>query len=215
VGVETITAPRPSRGGRGARERILLAAGQLFYRHGIHATGVAALTEAAHVSTRTFYQHFPTKNALVEAYLRRYDAEAPIAAEMQLLRDDLPPHQRLLAVFDPLEAQRSVVLRGCPFHNAAVEAAGDIPEVAHLVERHKQAFRDRLIETAATAGATDPHNLGRQLAVLYEGATALSTSCNDTSVIADARHAAATLIDAALQPQRPRHTAPQRRATRH
>ena len=195
-------------GTRGARERILQAAAQLFYRHGIHATGVAALTEAAHVSTRTFYQHFPTKNALVEAYLRRYDADAPLAAELQLTRDDLPPAERLLAIFDPLESQQTAVLRGCPFHNAAVEAAGDIPEVAHLVQRHKQAFRDRLIETAAAAGATDSHNLGRQLAVVFEGALALSTSCNDTHVIADARRAAATLIDAALQPP------PARRPTR-
>ena len=56
-------------GGRGARERILRAADRLFYQQGIHATGVAALAEEAHVSTRTLYQHFATKNALVEAYL--------------------------------------------------------------------------------------------------------------------------------------------------
>ena len=33
------------------------------------------------VPTRIFYQHFPTKNVLVEAYLHRYEAEAPIPAE--------------------------------------------------------------------------------------------------------------------------------------
>ena len=205
---------RQPRSGRGARERILQAAAQLFYRHGIHATGVAALTEAAHVSTRTFYQHFPTKNALVEAYLHHYDVDASIAAEQQLLRDDLPPAERLLAIFDPLEAQQTPVVRGCPFHNAAVEAAGDIPDVAGLVQRHKQAFRTRLTEIAAAAGAADPQSLGKQLAVVYEGATALSTSCNDTQVIADARRAAATLIDAALQTQPATRRTPRPRAAR-
>ena len=34
-----------ARGGRGARERILQAAEELFYTRGIHATGVAALME--------------------------------------------------------------------------------------------------------------------------------------------------------------------------
>ncbi|MEV4431023.1 helix-turn-helix domain-containing protein [Streptomyces sp. NPDC053792] len=69
--------PSPStpqhRGGRGARERILRAAAELFYEDGIHATGVAALAERAQVSSRTFYQHFPTKNALAAEYLRTFD----------------------------------------------------------------------------------------------------------------------------------------------
>ena len=84
-GVETVTRSQRSHpgGGRGARERILRAAAELFYRHGIHATGVAALVDAAHVSTRTFYQHFPTKNALVEAYLHGFEADTPIASEQQ------------------------------------------------------------------------------------------------------------------------------------
>jgi hypothetical protein len=62
-----------------------------------------------------------------------------------------------------------------PAHNAAVEAAAEMPSVAHPVQQHKQAFRDRLT-AAAEAGAADPQSLGRQLAVIYEGATALSTS---------------------------------------
>jgi AcrR family transcriptional regulator len=68
----------------------LAAADRLFYQQGIHATGVAALAEEAHVSTRTLYQHFATKNALVEAYLRRREGEASIPSEMELERDDLP-----------------------------------------------------------------------------------------------------------------------------
>ncbi|WBB69322.1 TetR/AcrR family transcriptional regulator [Micromonospora sp. WMMD812] len=191
-------AQTTSRGGRGARERIMQAAGRLFYRQGIHATGIAALTDAAHVSTRTFYQHFPTKDALVEAYLGRYQ-DTPIPSERQLDRDDLPPVSRLLAIFDPLETDPSAVQRGCPFHNAVVEAAGELPDVARLVERHKRAFRDRLAVIAAEAGAADPDGLARQLAVIFEGAAAYAASCNDPQVAADARAAAATVIQAALR----------------
>lgn len=64
------------------------------YRHGIHATGAAAILDAAHVSTCTFHQHFPTKNALVEAYLHGFEADTPIAAEQQLGRDDLSASDR-------------------------------------------------------------------------------------------------------------------------
>ena len=184
-------------GGRGARERILRAADRLFYQQGIHATGVAALAQEAHVSTRTLYQHFATKNALVEAYLRRREGDASIPSEMELERDDLPAAERLLAIFKPLEAH-GVVLRGCPFHNAAVEAAGALAGVAGVVEDHKKAFLARIVATAREAGAADPQSLGRQLAVLYEGANALAASCNDNTVFGDARHAAEALIDTAV-----------------
>ncbi|MER5934193.1 helix-turn-helix domain-containing protein [Streptomyces sp. NPDC002054] len=198
MGARTSTSGA-ARGGRGARERILRAAGELFYTRGIHATGVAALIEAAHVSPRTFYVHFPTKNALVEEYLRRFESETPIAAEAELERGDLTAAQRLLAIF-AFEGDSPAPIRGCPFHNAVVEGAGQLPEVASLAQRHKQAFRDRLAATAAEAGAVDPETLGRQLAVIFEGANALAASCNDPHVFADARQAAKTLLDAALSP---------------
>ena len=69
--------------------------------------------------------------------------------------------------------------------------------------RHKRDFTQRLIDTAAEAGALDPRALGRQLAVLFEGATALATSLNDPSPVKDAREAAAALIDAATRPAQP------------
>ncbi|MET8752453.1 TetR/AcrR family transcriptional regulator [Streptomyces sp. NPDC004667] len=193
----TVSTNGTARGGRGARERILRAAEDLFYARGIHATGVAALIEAAQVSPRTFYVHFPTKNALVEEYLRRFESEKSIAAEAELERGDLPPAQRLLAIFAPVGGDPALI-RGCPFHNAVVEGAGELPEVARLAQRHKRAFRDRLVATAAEAGAADPEALGGQLAVLFEGANALAASCNDAQAFTDARRAAETLLGVAL-----------------
>jgi AcrR family transcriptional regulator len=178
-------APRP-------RERILTTARTLFYREGIHATGVQRLAEAAHVSKRTLYEYFPSKNQLVEAYLRGIEETGGIANERAL---DIAgtPRGRLLAIFDSPPADR---FRGCPFHNAAVEAADEMPGVHDIVHEHKLWFIGRLTETAAQAGATDPYQLGHQLAVLFEGALALATSLNDTSPLLHARTAADVLIEA-------------------
>lgn len=188
-------------GGRGARERIMKAAGQLFYERGIHATGVAAFVEAAHVSTRTFYKQFDSKNALVEEYVRQYQAPGNLPSVEQLDRVDLPPAERILAVFDSLDGMLSGpdVVRGCPFHNAAVEAAGEMPDVFRVVEQQKHHVIERFADVAAEAGVEDASALGRQLGVLYEGAMALAASTNDLHVIADARAAAATLIKSALE----------------
>ncbi|WP_171115816.1 MULTISPECIES: TetR/AcrR family transcriptional regulator [Streptomyces] len=192
------TAGTP-RGGRGARERILRAAVELFARDGIHVTGIAKLTDVAHVSTRTFYQHFPSKEALVSAYLQRVesDSEGPVHLETVLERGDLSARERLSALF--ADSPPAKVVRGCPLHNAAVEAAGTMPEAAALVERHKREFTERLIKTAAEAGAHKPETLGRQLALLFEGARALSTSLNDTLPYQDARELAEMLIDQATR----------------
>ncbi|MBS1692779.1 MAG: TetR/AcrR family transcriptional regulator [Actinobacteria bacterium] len=181
-------------GGRGARARIERTADALFYRHGIHITGVELLTHQANVSKRTFYQHFTSKTELVEDYLRRIDAAGGSILERRLDLEGLTPRERLLAIFDIPAID---VFRGCPFHNAAVESAGTLPGVDGIVREHKLRFADRLTAVAGAAGARDPQLLGRQLAVLFEGATALATSVGDTAPLVSARSAAAVLIDAA------------------
>lgn len=184
-------------GGRGARERIERAAAELFYRNGIHATGVDLIARHANVSKRTLYQHFPSKSELVESYLTAIDSRGGTPLEQSLADIALTPRERLLAIFDAPSAE---VLRGCPFHNAAVESAGALTSADKIVRSHKLGFARRLGAVAQELGAADPHLLGQQLAVLFEGATAMGTSLNDASPFVHARAAAAALIDAALAP---------------
>jgi len=189
-----VTAPPTRRGGRGARARIIHAAAELFYRRGIHATGVDLLSRKAEVSKRTFYQHFSSKTELVEDYLRTIDAAGGSPMERRLDTPDLKPRERLLAIFDGSTGQR---FRGCPFHNAAVESAGELTGVDEIVRAHKSQFAERLAAVAAEAGAADPFLLAQQLLVLFDGATALSTSLDETAPLVHARSAAAQLIDSA------------------
>jgi AcrR family transcriptional regulator len=182
--------------GRGAEKRILVAATDLFSHEGIHATGVERVAETARVSKRTLYRHFPSKNDLVEHYLRRIHDTGGIRNEQALDAPGAPPRNRLLAIFDSPPVDR---FRGCPFHNAAVEAAGEMADVHDIVHEHKLQFIARLTDAAAQAGAADPYQLGHQLAVLFEGALALATSLNDTAAMIHARSAAEILIDAAVR----------------
>lgn len=190
----TSTTETRNRRRHGTRERIEQAAAKLFYRHGIHSTGVELIAQQANVSKRTLYQHFPSKQDLVENYLRAIDERGGSPMERRLDNADLPARQRLLALFD---ASPVDIFRGCPFHNAAVESAGAMPGIDEVVRTHKLQFTRRLVVVAHEAGAADPQLLGHQLAVLFDGATAMATSLNDTAPLVHARAAAATLIDAA------------------
>jgi hypothetical protein len=61
-----------------------------------------------------------------------------------------------------------------------------------------------IVHLARQAGAADPEMLGNQIALLYEGASALSTSLNDPAPWARARAAAEALISMWLPLPEPR-----------
>ena len=179
--------PRGLRRGRGARERIVSASQQLFREQGINGTSLDQLCAVAEVSKRTLYQHFAGKDELIAECLRRFDPD--ILPEV-FERTDLTPRERLLAAFDvhaPL----------CPFIAAAVE----IPDPDHparvYARNYKRAFAARLTDTAREAGVTDPEQLGEQLALLLDGASARSRVLN-TDTLATAAAIAAVLVDNAL-----------------
>ena len=176
--------PRGLRRGRGARERILSASRQLFREQGINNTGMDQLCAVAEVSKRTLYQHFRGKDELIAEHLRRFD---PDVLPEVFDNTDLTPRERLLAVFDihsPL----------CPFIGAAVEIQDPGHPARVYARDYKKAFAARLTETAREAGATDPEQLGEQLALLLDGASARSRVLN-TSTFATAAAVAAVLID--------------------
>jgi len=152
------------------------------------------VAEHAHVSKRTLYQHFPSKDDLAAAYLLDIVATGGTKPAKRLAAAHYPARERLLSIFDVTNESR---FRGCPFHNAAVEAADGMPDVQRIVSQFKLDFVAQLTRVAAEAGAADPSALARQLAVLLEGASALAASMNDTAPLADARAAADLLIDAA------------------
>ncbi len=184
----------PARGGRGARKRILDAAADLFYREGINATGVDRLAAAAAVSKRTLYQHFPSKSAVVEEYLRSLQEHIADPVNPRTRDSERSPRDRLLALFERRVPPGR--LRGCPFHNAAVEAAETMPDVQDIVHQQKRDYIDGIVRLAEQVGGRDPEQLGHQLAVLYEGAAALATSLDDPAPWVHARRAAEVLLDA-------------------
>ncbi len=192
------------RGGRGARARILTAASELFYFEGINATGVERIASRASVSKRTLYRYFPSKTALVEEYLQGLRQKADDAEGASPDTPNATPRARLLALFELSDADNGR-MRGCPFHNAAVEAAGAMPGVEHIVHLHKRDYVDGLTQLAREGGATGPEMLGDQIALLYEGASGLSTSLDDKAPWTRARAAAEALIDQATGPPPENH----------
>ena len=153
------------------RERILAAASDLFYRHGIRAVGVEAIAEAAGTNKMTLYRHFDSKDELVAEYLRRLAGDAgEFWTELEKTHPG-DPRAQLRGWLAAMEAHVvDADQRGCALANAAVE----LPEKDHparrVIEQFKSAQRDRLIALCGAIGAAEPELLADELFLLLEGA---------------------------------------------
>jgi AcrR family transcriptional regulator len=162
----TKTAKRPS-----ARERLLAASDELFYRDGVHSTGIDAVIEKAGVAKGSLYYIFGGKDELVAAYLRgRLERWRERVEAAQAGTDD--PDAKILAVFDAIADYVSLPeYRGCPFHNAAAEApAGEAQQLA--IKEYRAWLRGSFLQLAADTGVSDSEALADALIVLYDGALA-------------------------------------------
>jgi AcrR family transcriptional regulator len=174
-------------------ERILETTDRLFYQRGIRAVGVDTVAAEAGISKRSLYDYFPSKEALIEAYLERRFRRMPDS--------DAPPADQILAVFDRLEQMfASGDFRGCPFVNAVTELADTCQAAKRIAARFKQERWAWLRERAVAAGAVDPDTLATQLSVLVDGAIATMLVQEDPSVARAARAAAGVLLAAGVNP---------------
>lgn len=156
-----------------ARDHILDVAGHLFYEHGIRTIGVDTIVAQAQVAKTTLYDHFPSKDHLIRAYLEAQDVVFWQGFDATIAQYEGNPRAALAAIFAMLEAQIATPQSiGCPFLSAVAE----FPELEHpghqVALAHKQQLRERLGALAAAAGATAPQLLADQLLMLLDGAFA-------------------------------------------
>ena len=169
------------------KDRILETADRLFYLQGIRAVGVDTIAAEIGISKRTLYNHFPSKDALISAYLaRRFVAPRP---------SEKPPVEQILGTFDSLERRFSAKdFRGCPFVNAVAELGSEDQSVRKIAVEFKESrrlwFRDLLVQV----GVTEAEALATQLALLVDGSIAQDLVRNDPAMARAAKDAATVLL---------------------
>jgi AcrR family transcriptional regulator len=169
------------------KDRILETADRLFYLQGIRAVGVDTIAAEIGISKRTLYNHFPSKDALIAAYLkRRFVAPRP---------SDKPPVEQILSTFDSLERRFAAKdFRGCPFVNAVAELGSEDQSVRKLAIAFKESrrlwFRDLLVQL----GVADAEGLATQLTLLVDGSIAQDLVRNDPAMARAAKEAASVLL---------------------
>ena len=151
-----------------ARQRILVTAHDLFYRHGIRATGVDRVIAESGVTKVTFYRHFPSKAELIHVYL---DYRHQLWIDW--FRGALVLHGAAkfgtMALLPTLkEWFGDERFRGCAFINAAVELGTTDSTVLDVCRLHKE----DMVDVIATTLPTGPHRLAiaHSIALAIDGA---------------------------------------------
>jgi AcrR family transcriptional regulator len=178
------------------RERILAAASVLFAENGIGRTGVDTLIEAADVAKATFYRHFPSKDALIVAWLRdprtRWFERVRAVAESRATTPSEVIPRFFDAVADWLETDDFI---GCPYLNTSVEISDPGHPATQAVREALAEIGAYLEESVAAAGHDDAARLGRELHALLAGAISLGVANRTSSFVMAARDAALQLLE--------------------
>jgi AcrR family transcriptional regulator len=169
------------------KERILETADRLFYLQGIRAVGVDTIAAEIGISKRTLYNHFPSKDALIAAYLtRRFK---PVRAS------DKPPIEQILGTFDSLQRRFAAEdFRGCPFVNAVAELGAADQAVRKIAVAFKDSRRAWFRDLLTQLRVADADGLATQLQLLVDGAIATDLVRNDPSAARAAQDAARVLL---------------------
>lgn len=195
------------------KARILETADRLFYLQGIRAVGVDTIAAEVGISKRTLYNHFPSKDALIAAYLQRRFKMPPLS--------DKTPAAQILGTFDSLERRfASSGFRGCPFVNAVAELGAEDRAVRKIAIAFKESRRIWFRDLLTQLDIADAEGIATQLALLVDGSIAQNLVRDDPSMARAAKAAARILLanagitdNLSAEPDRPPHRARTRTAS--
>jgi AcrR family transcriptional regulator len=181
------------------RNRVLEAAGELFYSDG-YGVSIDAVAAHAGVAKPTIYAHFGSKETLIEAMLQQSAAVFFADLEVEIARHEGDPVAQLLAPFDLLGRDLpDDDYRGC----ICINTAASFPEPSHpahgVLRSMDQGTLDAFTRLAKAAGARQPSALARQLLVLFDGVKARGLSDTSGQPVVDAKAAAKALLAASTK----------------
>jgi AcrR family transcriptional regulator len=176
-----------------SRERLMEAAGELFYREGLHAITADRVAEQAGLTKPTIYNLFGSKDELVRETLalRAKQIREAILGRAALYPD---PGRKLLEVLEVhAEMLTSEGFHGCPLIIAAIQRP-ESTYIRALADEHKSWLHGLLLQFARRARFKSPDTLAWALLMLLEGAAAMSAVQPAEVVARQARAAAKSLL---------------------
>ena len=179
------------------RQRILQTATKLFYAHGIQAVGVDRIVAEAKIAKMTLYNYFPSKDDLVEEYLKT-SADNWLKKYHQYLnahfKTDL---ERLTGTFEYLKVLylKEKQFRGSILINAELELSDPSLPIHGITLDFQESLRTSFENWAYNSELSDARELSYSLIMLYQGAIVTAMTEDFPEPLNHALKTAQALID--------------------
>lgn len=161
--------------GANPRDRILATAARLFNTHGYPNTGVNLIVAEASAARASFYDYFPSKEALGVAYLRSY-GEENLTLLKTLMQRHPEPQEFLRAWTMILKRQARQGMTGCPMANLVAQVGDTAPALTSDAQSMATRtivtlteYLDRAQENGHWKTKRSTSSIARQLFAAYEG----------------------------------------------
>ena len=153
------------------RQRILIAAGDLFHKQGIRGVGVEAIAEAAQTNKMTLYRHFESKDELIAEWVRGIVAHKEAEWKDITAKHRGDPEGQLQDWSRRWSAKlRAMEERGSPLMNALAELPDPKHPARRVLQEHKLREYKRVVRLCKAAGFRDPSLTADLFSMLLEGA---------------------------------------------
>jgi AcrR family transcriptional regulator len=177
------------------RERLLVAAYDLFARDGISQVGIDAIVAKSGCAKASLYNNFNSKIDLAIAFLDRREALWTRGwLEAEIKRRASTPAGKLLAIFDVFDGWfRKKTFEGCSFINVLLESNIESP-VRRAAAIHLAKIRAIIHGLAKEAGLRDPEKFAQAWHMLMKGSI-VSAAEGNKDAARDAKRAARLILD--------------------
>jgi AcrR family transcriptional regulator len=172
-------APKTRKPGRSTipvRERILVAAGDLFHKQGIRGVGVEAIAEAAQTNKMTLYRYFDSKDELITEWVRGIVAHKEEDWKDLNARHRGDPEGQLKDWSRRTAAKlRAMEERGSALGNAFAELPDPNHPARRVIQEYKLREHKRVVRLCKAAGFPDPAFSANLFTMMLEGAHSCGT----------------------------------------
>lgn len=183
------------------QQQLITTAFELFYRDGVHATGINSVLSASGIAKKTLYAYFKSKDELIAATIRYRDEMFSSWIKDRVSRVD-KGKDAIYELFSALndwfnnQVPEISAFHGCYFINVAAEYSDVTDSIHVLCADHKRSILEliRFHVTACDVKKEDIDNMTNYIGMLKEGAIIQASVLGDLNAAITAREMALRLL---------------------
>lgn len=166
------------------KDRIIRVASDLFYKQGFNSTGINQIIAEADIAIGSLYNHFSSKNELLQAYLIKEELEWFKGFEDHTVNLSSPKDKLLALVDYRKKLQDSTNFAGCHFIKIISEVGESNPTISGFVKKHKEKQKtliNDIVRELPEQESINTDEVTETIFLVLEGALVVSTINKNTT----------------------------------